>query len=102
MQKLISRKSPNYAVFFDKDFELHRLAEEYLGGEIFDFEFHEAKEYAEHKLFDWIIPRYGDADGARREPSYLAQLIEEAVQAKRLTDYCEFKRRETKNQTAIV
>lgn len=39
-----------------------------------------AEEYAKHKL-DLIIQREGDAGGARREPWYLAQLVEEAVRS---------------------
>lgn len=66
--------------------ELMRLAEEYLGGPISPPEWFEAKKYAEHKL-DGIIKREGDLDGARREPWYLAKLIEETVRANRFSQF---------------
>lgn len=67
--------------------ELRAEAERYLGAIIFPEEWDKAKEDAERKL-EWIISREGDADGARRELWYLAQLIAEAVRASRLTAYC--------------
>lgn len=45
-------------------------------------------ESAEQKLA-YIIRNYGDADGERRKPYYLAQLIAEAVQGSRLAAYLE-------------
>jgi hypothetical protein len=101
MQK-IDGQFPDCAELSDEDAELRRLAEEFLGGEIFDFEFAKAKEYAERKLFDWIIPREGDLDGERREPWYLAKLIEEAVRASRLSEYCEFRYTERQKAVATV
>jgi len=87
--------------FSAEDLELCRLAEEYLGTEICDFEFVEAKERATHKLFDWIIPRDGDLDGKRLEPWYLAKLIEEAVRANRFSLYCEEKNKENRAKQVL-
>lgn len=63
---------------------LQRQAEQYLGAAIEPSEWSEAKTYAERKL-KGIIDREGDADGARREPWYLAQLIAETVRASRFS-----------------
>lgn len=52
----------------------------YLGGTIEPQEWDNAKEKAERKL-KRIISREGDADGARRELWYLAQLIAEEIKA---------------------
>ena len=57
---------------------LQQQAEQYLGTAIDPLEWDGAKAYAERKL-KRIIDREGDADGARREPWYLAQLIAETV-----------------------
>lgn len=57
---------------------LQQQAEHYLGGKIEPSEWDNAKAYTERKLKN-IIDREGDADGARREPWYLAQLIAETV-----------------------
>ena len=67
--------------------ELRTEAENYLGAIILPEEWDKAKEDAERKL-RWITSREGDADGARKETWYLAQLIAEAVRASRLTAYC--------------
>ncbi|GHU46842.1 hypothetical protein FACS1894120_4340 [Clostridia bacterium] len=83
-------------MFTDEDKELCRLAEQYLGEDILFFEFFAAKEYAVHKLFDWIIPREGDLGGKRREPWYLAKLIQESVSSSRAAQYCEYKSKENK------
>lgn len=45
-----------------------------------------ARAYAEHKL-ERIIEREGDADGARREPWYLAQLIAETIKGNRFSKF---------------
>lgn len=66
--------------------QLKATAEKYLGDSISTDEWGKAKESAERKL-EWIIGREGDADGARREPWYMAQLIAEAVRASRLTRF---------------
>lgn len=58
----------------------------YLGGTIEPSEWDKAKEEAERKL-GRIIDREGDADGARREPWYLAQLIAEAVKQSRFSKF---------------
>ena len=84
--------------YTDEDITLCGLAEEYLGGEIFHFEYDEAKQYATHKLFNWIIPREGDMDGARREPWYLAKLIQETVSQNRLSEYFRRNRRGTSTE----
>jgi hypothetical protein len=86
----------------DEDKNLIGLAEAYLGNEMFDFEYVEAKKYAEHKLFDWIIPREGDSNGERRKPYYLAKLIEETVRSNRFSDYCAYKSRENKQRAAML
>lgn len=65
---------------------LRQQAERYLGTAIMPQEWSEAKAYAEHKL-DCIIEREGDADGARREGWYLAQLIAESVRGSRFSLY---------------
>jgi len=65
---------------------LKELAEKYFGASIPPTEWDEAKAAAERKL-DWIISREGDADGDRREPWYLAQLIAEAVRASRFSRF---------------
>lgn len=63
---------------------LQQQAEQYLGSQITPSEWDGARAYAEHKL-ERIIEREGDADGARREPWYLAQLIAEAVKGNRFS-----------------
>lgn len=63
---------------------LQQQAEQYLGTAIDPLEWDGAKAYAEHKL-KRIIDREGDADGARREPWYLAQLIAETVRGNRFS-----------------
>lgn len=63
---------------------LQQQAEQYLGTAINPLEWDDAKAYAEHKL-NRIIEREGDADGARREPWYLAQLIAETVRGNRFS-----------------
>ena len=63
---------------------LRRRAESYLGSSIAPSELEEAKAYAERKLA-YIIDREGDANGARRQPDYLAQLIAETVRGNRLS-----------------
>ncbi len=63
---------------------LQQQAEHYLGGKIEPSEWDNAKAYAERKLKN-IIDREGDADGARREPWYLAQLIAETVKGSRFS-----------------
>ena len=63
---------------------LRQEAEKRLGSEIHSDEWDEAKAYAEHKL-ETIIAREGDADGVRREPWYLAELIAETVYARRFS-----------------
>ena len=49
-----------------------------LGFGITDEQFSESKERAERKLTD-IIKRFGDCNGARKEPGYLEELICEDV-----------------------
>lgn len=64
--------------------KLKRLAEKYLGTAILPHEWNAAKAAAVRKL-RWIIEREGDADGNRREPWYLAQLIAETISASRFS-----------------
>ena len=66
---------------------LQQQAEIYLGTDIEPSEWDEAKARAERKL-ERIIYRYGDADGARRDEDYLAQLVAEAVRDERMTRWC--------------
>lgn len=63
---------------------MQALAEQYLGTPILQGELAEAWAVAARKL-EWITSRYGDGDGDRKEPWYLAQLIAEAVEASRLS-----------------
>lgn len=65
---------------------LQSLTEEELGVKLGSHEYRKAKEQAERKLTG-IIDRYGDENGARREPWYLAQLIAEAVRSQALTKF---------------
>lgn len=65
---------------------LRSLTEEELGVKLRSHEYQKAKEQAERKL-TWIIDRYGDENGARREPWYLAQLIAEAARSQALTKF---------------
>lgn len=65
---------------------LQQQAEHYLGTAIEPSEWGEAKAHAERKLKD-IIERFGDEDGARREPWYLAQLIAETVRSDRFSKF---------------
>lgn len=65
---------------------LQQQAEQYLGAGIEPSEWDRAKPYAEHKL-KGIIEREGDANGARREPWYLAQLIAEIVKGSRFSQF---------------
>lgn len=51
-----------------------------LGFEVGDMQLKESMHHAEKKLAS-IILRYGDADGRRREPDYLAQLVCEDIKA---------------------
>lgn len=68
------------------DTDLKQQAEGYLGTSIQDCEWDKNREQAERKL-GWIISREGDADGTRREPWYLAQLIAEAVRVSRFSQF---------------
>ena len=65
---------------------IQQQAERYLGAAIEPQEWRRACESAERKL-QYIIDREGDANGARREPYYLAQLIAETVRCHRLSQY---------------
>lgn len=66
---------------------LQRLVEKYVG---FKFDEYEA-ELAEHKAIDklnYIINRFGDANGERTQDYYLAQLIAEQIKQSRFSEYC--------------
>lgn len=65
---------------------LKEEAESYLGLRISREEFSAAAARAKRKLA-FIIERFGDANGERREQYYLAQLISEAVRENRLSEY---------------
>jgi len=67
--------------------ETKGLAEKYLGAEI-PPELYEVEEEAADRKLDWIIAREGDAEGERRKPYYLAQLIAELVRGDILTYQC--------------
>lgn len=62
---------------------MQQQAESYLGAAIEPQEWRKACESAEQKL-KHIIKLYGDSEGQRREPWYMAQLIAEAVRSDRL------------------
>ena len=66
---------------------LKQIAELHLSDFISSDEYRDGLAEAQKKLAR-IIERYGDADGARKDPEYLAILIAEAVTAKRFTEYC--------------
>ena len=59
---------------------LKKEIESRLGFEVGDMQMKESVHHAEKKLAS-IILRYGDADGRRREPDYLAQLVCEDIKA---------------------
>lgn len=67
--------------------EVRGEASQFMGREITDAEWNEAYPQAERKLA-YIIGREGDANGARRQPWYLGKLVEEAVAANAMTNYC--------------
>ena len=67
---------------------MQQQAERYLGTAIEPQEWRRACESAERKL-QYIIDREGDANGERRKPYYLAQLIAEAVRSDRLQQLTE-------------
>ncbi len=54
--------------------------EERLGFEVEDRQFQKSLYHARKKLCS-IISRYGDADGRRREPEYLQELVCEDIKA---------------------
>lgn len=54
--------------------------EEELGFKVEDRQFQKSLHHARKKLSS-IISRYGDADGRRREPEYLQELICEDIKA---------------------
>lgn len=66
--------------------ELRSLSEKYLSDSISTQEFEQAETQAKRKLAR-IIEREGDADGERRKPYYLAQLIAEAVRSDRFSSF---------------
>lgn len=58
--------------------------EEYLGFEISETQYNQSSDRARKKLAS-IIERFGDANGERRKPYYLARLISEDVKAENLS-----------------
>ncbi len=59
--------------------------EEQLGFKVEDRQFQKSLHHARKKLC-FIISRYGDADGRRREPEYLQELICEDIKASVLAE----------------
>ncbi|KAI4450600.1 hypothetical protein C823_005137 [Eubacterium plexicaudatum ASF492] len=59
--------------------------EEQLGFEVGERQFQKSLHNAGKKLYS-IISRYGDADGRRREPEYLQELICEDIKASVLAE----------------
>ena len=57
---------------------MKKYVEHNLGFEISDEQFNESKERAEKKRIR-IISQFGDCNGKRRQPEYLAELIYEDV-----------------------
>lgn len=60
--------------------------EQKLGFEISDERYNRAINTSKRKL-QLLIQRFGDCDGVRRTPSYLAELVIEAIKSELLTDY---------------
>lgn len=58
--------------------EIKKLTQQYLKREVTDEEWEKAYSDAQRKL-TWIINRYGDGDGERRKPYYLAKLVVEKI-----------------------
>ncbi len=63
--------------------------EERLGIEISEERYLRAESYAKRKLQS-LIQRYGDSDGVRQTPSYLAELVIEAIKSELLTEHTYF------------
>ena len=60
--------------------------EQKLGFDITDEQYDHAVEIAKRKL-QLLIQRFGDKDGVRRSPYYLAELIIVAIVSELLTEY---------------
>lgn len=65
--------------------KMKRTVEEQLGFEVGERQFQKSLHNARKKLCT-IITRYGDADGRRREPEYLQELICEDIKASVLAE----------------
>lgn len=63
-----------------------RYVEERLGFEISDDLFRICVKLAKRKLQS-LIQRFGDSNGVRRTPEYLAELVIEAIKSELLTEY---------------
>lgn len=63
-----------------------KMLEEVIGLEIPQETYERAVEAANRKLQS-IIQRFGDCNGVRRTPGYLAKLVIEAVKSELLTKY---------------
>lgn len=63
-----------------------KTIEEAIGREIPEELYEHAVTEARKKLQS-IIQRFGDCDGVRRTPGYLAELVIEAVKSELLTEY---------------
>ena len=68
----------------ERDAELRQLVMQYEGTPVTPEEWNKARARADRKLA-WIVSLYGDDNGQRKSPHYLAQLIAEAVRAERLS-----------------
>ena len=67
--------------------EIKELAEKYLGTKIGQEVFEAELTQAKHKL-DRIIRNEGDANGERKKPYYIAQLVAEIIKSDILTIKC--------------
>ena len=63
-----------------------KMIEEVIGLEI-PLEIYEKSVEAANRKLQSIIQRFGDCDGVRRTPGYLAKLVIEAVKSELLTKY---------------
>ena len=63
-----------------------KMIEEVIGLEI-PLEIYEKSVEAANRKLQSIIQRFGDCNGVRRTPGYLAELVIEAVKSELLTEY---------------
>lgn len=77
-----------------------KTIEEMIGREINEEDYHLAVGTATKKL-QYIIQRYGDANGVRRTPWYLAELVIEALTQKLFSDFTIALESESKGEKPI-